>query len=128
MAGLNKIMIIGNLGKDPESFSFDDGTKKVSFSVAVTESYKDKQGNKVDNTEWFSVVAFKGIAEVCEKYLNKGSSVYIEGKLKQRTYEDKEGNKRYITEIICNQMVMLGSKQDSANNAQSDEPTNEPPF
>ena len=86
--------------------------KKVSFSLATTESYKDKEGNRVDQTEWHNVVLWRGLADVAEKYLNKGSQVYIEGKIKTRAWDDKDGNKRYTTEIYADNMTMLGSKRD----------------
>jgi len=113
MAGVNKVILVGNLGKDPEVWTFEDGTKKTSFSLATTESYKDKAGNKVDQTEWHNVVLWRGLAGVAEQYLKKGSSIYVEGKIRSRSYQDKEGNTRYITEIFGDNMTMLGSKNSS---------------
>ena len=115
MAGINKVILIGNLGKDPEVFSFENGVKKVSFSLATTESYKDKEGNKVDQTEWHNVVLWRGLAEVAEKYLTKGSQVYIEGKIETRAWDDKDGNKRYTTEIYAENMTMLGGRRDDSH-------------
>jgi len=106
---LNKTMLIGHTGKDAEVFTFEDGTKKASISLAVTESYKNKAGEKVDSTEWFNVVFFRGLAEVVEKFVKKGDKIFVEGKSKTRTY-DKDGEKRYLTEIFATNMVMLGSK------------------
>jgi single-strand DNA-binding protein len=114
MAGINKVILIGNLGKDPETFTFENGVKKVSFSVATTESYKDKEGNKVDQTEWHNVVLWRGLADVAEKYLSKGNQVYIEGKIKTRAWDDKDGNKRYTTEIYADNMTMLGGRRDDS--------------
>lgn len=128
MAGVNKVILVGNLGKDPEAFTFDNGVKKVSFSLATTESYKDKEGNRVDQTEWHNVVLWRGLADVAEKYLSKGNQVYIEGKIKTRSWDDKDGIKRYTTEIYCDNMTMLsGRKEQSiAESTKVDEPTTEP--
>ncbi len=114
MAGINKVILIGNLGKDPETFTVENGVKKVSFSLATTESYKDKDGNKIDQTEWHNVVLWRGLADVAEKYLSKGNQVYIEGKIKTRAWDDKDGNKRYTTEIYADNMTMLGGRRDDS--------------
>ena len=111
MAGINKVILIGNLGKDPEIFTFENNVKKASFSLATTESYKDKSGNRVDSTEWHNIVLWRGLAEVAEKYLNKGSQIYLEGKIKTRAWDDKDGIKRYTTEIYGDNMTMLGSRK-----------------
>ncbi|MBU1014554.1 MAG: single-stranded DNA-binding protein [Bacteroidetes bacterium] len=124
MAGINKVILIGNLGKDPETFTFENGVKKVSFSLATTESYKDKEGNKVDQTEWHNVVVWRGLADVAEKYLSKGNQVYIEGKIKTRAWDDKDGVKRYTTEIYADNMTMLGGKRDDS---QTERPTQKAP-
>ncbi len=108
MAGVNKVILIGNLGKDPETRTFEGGTKKASFSLATAESFKDKDGNKQDRTEWHNVVFWGNLVDVIGKYLKKGSQVYIEGKLTTRSYEDKEGQKKYITEILGQSLTMLG--------------------
>lgn len=110
MAGVNRVILIGNLGKDPEVRTFESGAIKTTITVATSESYKTKTGEKVENTEWHNVVLWRGLAEVAEKYLKKGSKVYIEGKLRYRSYEDKEGNKKYITEIEADNMVMLDGR------------------
>jgi len=112
MAGINRVILIGNLGKDPEVMTFDNGVKKASFSLATTESYKNKEGAKVDQTEWHNVVLWRGLAEVAEKYLKKGSQIYVEGKIKYRSYE-QDGMKKYITEIYADSMTMLGTRRDS---------------
>ena len=115
MAGINKVILIGNLGKDPEIFTFENGVKKASFSLATTESYKNKEGNRVDQTEWHSIVLWRGLAEIAEKYLNKGNQIYIEGKIKTRAWDDKDGNKRYTTEIFGENMTMLGGRREQNN-------------
>lgn len=116
MAGINKVILIGNLGKDPEIFTFENGVKKASFSLATTESYKDKEGNRVDQTEWHNIVLWRGLAEVAEKYLGKGNQIYLEGKIKTRVWDDKDGNKRYTTEIYGDNMTMLGGRREQNGN------------
>jgi single-strand DNA-binding protein len=109
MAGVNKVIIIGNLGKNPELKYTQGGTAVASFSVATSEEWKDKNtGAKQEKTEWHNVVAWKGLAEICGKYLHKGSKVYIEGKLQTREWKDRDGNKRYNTEVNVLDMEMLG--------------------
>lgn len=110
---LNKVILIGRLGKDPEMRYTPQGVAVTTFNVATNESYKDREGKEVENTEWHRVVAWRKLAEICGQYLKKGSLVYIEGKLKTRTYDDKDGVKKYITETIADQMQMLDSKRDS---------------
>ena len=114
MAGVNKVILIGNLGKDPEVKYLDSGVAVANFSLATTESYKNKEGERVSQTEWHNIVLWRGLAEVAEKWLKKGSSVYIEGKIRNRKWEDKEGNTRYTTEILGDNMTMLGKKEDSS--------------
>ena len=109
---LNKVILIGNLGKDPELRHLDSGKAVANFSLATSETYKNKSGEKVSNTEWHNIVLWSPLAEVAEKYLRKGSQVYIEGKISSRTYEDKEGNKKYITEVTGKSLVMLGDKKE----------------
>lgn len=114
MAGVNKVILVGNLGKDPEVRYLDNGTAVANFTIATSESYKDKNsGERVTQTEWHNVVVWRGLAEVAEKYLKKGNQVYIEGKLKTRSWEDKDGNTRYTTEIVGDNMTMLGKREDS---------------
>ena len=113
MAGVNKVILVGNLGKDPEVMTFDNGVKKVSFSLATSESYKNKEGQRVDTTEWHNVVLWRGLADVAERFLKKGNQVYIEGKIKTRSYE-QDGQKRYITEIVADNMTMLGGRRDQS--------------
>ncbi len=108
MGSLNKATLIGNLGKDPEVRAIPSGAKVANFSIATTDSYTGKDGQKVEKTEWHNIVMWRGLAEVAEKYLKKGSQVYIEGKLQTRSWDDQNGQKRYSTEIIADNMVMLG--------------------
>ncbi len=112
MAGVNKVILIGNLGADPEIKYLDSGVAVANFRIATTENYKNKQGERVSQTEWHNIVLWRGLAEVAEKWLKKGSSVYIEGKIRTRKWEDKEGNTRYNTEIMADNMTMLGKKPD----------------
>tara|TARA_B100000902_G_C27275219_1_gene898481 strand:+ start:860 stop:1297 length:438 start_codon:yes stop_codon:yes gene_type:complete len=120
MAGVNKVILVGNLGKDPEVRHLDTGVSVASFSLATTESYNNKQGERVNQTEWHNIVVWRGLADVAEKYLNKGNSVYIEGKIQTRKWEDKEGNTRYSTDIIAEKMTMLGSKPQSQQDEVTD--------
>jgi single-strand DNA-binding protein len=107
----NKVQLIGNLGSNPEIITLDSGKKLAKFSLATNESYKNLQGEKVTDTQWHNIVAWNKTAEIIEKFLVKGNEVAIEGKLTTRTYETKEGEKRYITEVVCNELLMLGNKQ-----------------
>lgn len=109
MSSLNKAMIIGRLGADPEVRYTQSNTAVASLSVATSEHWKDKNGEKQERTEWHRVVAWGRVAEICQEYLKKGSQVYIEGPIQTRDWEDKEGVKRYTTEIKALQLVMLGS-------------------
>ena len=114
---LNKVMLIGNLGKDPVVKPVGE-TKVCNFSVATSESYKDKQGNKVDKTEWHNIVILGNLADVCGKYLKKGSKVYLEGKIATRSYE-QDGVTKYTTEVICDKMNMLDGKNDNNSTTQN---------
>ena len=106
----NKVQLIGNLGNDPEIITLDSGKKLAKISIATNETYKNAQGEKVTDTQWHNVIAWNKTAEIIEKYLEKGNEVAIEGKLTNRSYEDKDGTKKYITEIVCNELLMLGGK------------------
>ncbi len=112
---INKVILVGNVGKDPEVRYLDSGVAVANFPFATSETYKNKQGEKVTNTEWHNIVMWRGLAEVVEKYVNKGSQLYIEGKIRTRSYDDKDGIKRYITEIIGDNMQMLGRKGDRSS-------------
>ena len=117
--GINKVILVGNVGKDPEVRHLDNGVAVASFSLATSETYKNKDGQKVTNTEWHNIVVWRGLADVAEKYVKKGNPLYIEGKIRTRSWDDKDGNKRYITEIIADNMQMLGSKQSNEEAAAS---------
>ncbi len=112
MKGLNKVTLIGNLGKDPETKYLDGNVALTKFPLATTESYKDKNGEQVSQTEWHNVILWRGLAEVAGKYLKKGSRVYLEGKIRTRSWEDDNKLKRYTTEITGDNMIMLDSKPD----------------
>jgi single-strand DNA-binding protein len=107
----NKVQLIGNLGANPEVLNLDSGKKLAKFSIATNESYKNANGEKVQDTQWHNIVAWGKTAEIIEKYLTKGNEVAIEGKLVNRSYDDKEGNKRYITEVVVNELLMLNGKK-----------------
>ncbi len=106
----NKVQLIGNLGNDPEIINLESGKTLAKFSIATNESYKNAQGEKVTDTQWHNVVAWGKTAGIVEKYLTKGKEVAIEGKLTSRSYETKEGEKRYTTEVVCHELLMLGGK------------------
>lgn len=106
----NKVQLLGNLGNEPEMITLESGKKLVKFSIATNETYKNANGEKVTDTQWHNIIAWNKTAEIVEKYLQKGNEVMIEGKLTSRSYETKEGEKRYITEVVCNELVMLGNK------------------
>jgi single-strand DNA-binding protein len=106
----NKVQLIGNLGNNPEIITLESGKKLAKFSIATNESYKNSQGEKVTDTQWHNVVAWNKTAEIIERYLEKGSEVAIEGKLTSRSYETKEGEKRYVTEVVANEVLMLSGK------------------
>ena len=112
---VNKVILLGNLGKDPEIRSLEGGTKVAKFPLATSETYKDKAGNKVEQTEWHNVVVWRGLAEIAEKYLRKGNSVFIEGKIRTRSWDDKDGNKKYTTEIVADNLTLVGGKRDDQN-------------
>jgi single-strand DNA-binding protein len=108
MAGVNKVILIGNLGADPEVRHLQNGASVANFRIATSETYKDRQtGEKREQTEWHNIVAWRGLAEITERYLRKGSKVYVEGKLRTRQWQDKDGNTRYTTEIHADEMTML---------------------
>ena len=106
----NKVQLIGNLGNNPEIITLESGKKLAKFSIATNESYKNAQGEKVTDTQWHNIVAWNKTADIVEKYVTKGKEIAIEGKLTSRSYETKEGEKRYVTEIVVNELLMLGSK------------------
>lgn len=116
MSGVNKVILVGNLGKDPELKYLEGNIAKLSFSLATAEVYKDKAGNRAEHTEWHNIVLWRNLAENAEKLLKKGTQVYIEGKLQTRQWTDKDGNKKNITEIVGDQFVVL-QRRDISNSA-----------
>lgn len=122
MAGVNKAILVGRLGKDPEIKYTPSGTAIANFSIATSENFKDKDGQKQERTEWHRIVAFGKLAEICGEYLAKGKQVYVEGRIQTRSWDDKNGNKRYTTEIIANTMQMLG-KADETTKTGADFPS-----
>ena len=124
---MNKAMVIGNLGNDPEVRYTQNETPVATFSVASTERWKDSDGNKQEHTEWHRVVAWGKLAEICGKHLNKGDKVFIEGKLRTRKWEDQEGITRYTTEINARELEMLGGRQEGAGSPQEGDNV-EPPI
>ncbi|MBZ9728186.1 single-stranded DNA-binding protein [Salegentibacter sp. JZCK2] len=106
----NKVQLIGNVGREPEIVNLDSGKKLAKFSVATNESYKNGNGERVTDTQWHNIVAWGKTAELVEKYVNKGKEVGVEGKLTSRSWDDKDGTKRYITEVVCNELLLMGSK------------------
>ncbi|MBC8083132.1 MAG: single-stranded DNA-binding protein [Hymenobacter sp.] len=115
MAGINKVILVGNLGKDPEVRHLEAGISVANFTLATNEYYKDKQGTRIERTEWHNIAAWRGLAEMAEKYLKKGQQVYVEGKIRTRQYQDKENQTRYITEIIAEEITMLGGRPQAGN-------------
>lgn len=111
---LNSVTLIGNLGRNPEVRYTSNGTAVCNFSIATTESYKDKDGQRQDVTEWHNIIVWRELADICGKYLKKGSQVYVNGKIQSRKYKDKEGIERVAYEIVCNEMKMLGKKESGA--------------
>ncbi len=106
----NKVQLIGNLGQEPEIVNLDSGKKLAKFSLATNETYKNANGEKVVDTQWHNIIAWGKTADIVEKYVSKGKEIAIEGKLTSRSYEAKEGEKRYVTEVVCSELLMLGAK------------------
>tara|TARA_R100001244_G_scaffold91890_1_gene69473 strand:+ start:144 stop:560 length:417 start_codon:yes stop_codon:yes gene_type:complete len=125
-SSLNKVMLIGTVGRDPEIRTIPNGKKVANFSIAMNESFKDKEGQKVEKTEWAKIVIWGGLAEVVEKYVKQGTSVYVEGKITTRSWDDPEGKKKYATEIVCHSMQLLGGKGQNQQSGDSQRPTADP--
>jgi len=119
MRGVNRVMLIGNLGKDPDVQHLEGNIAVAKFSLATTETYKDRAGKLISQTEWHTVVLWRGLAELAQKYLHKGSLVYIEGRLRTRSWEDKEGNKKFATEVVGDNLIMLDKRTDGTQGLQS---------
>lgn len=127
----NRVQLIGRLGQDPEVKQLSNGGTLARFSLATTETYKNKAGERVDDTQWHNVVLWGNLAELAGQYLQKGKEVALEGKLKHRTYDDPQGNKRYVTEVVANEFLMLGKKgesQEQSARTQSAVPSDNLPF
>ena len=127
MAGVNKAILIGNLGKDPELRYTPGGQAVASFTLATSEKWRDKDGVMQDRTEWHNIVVWGRQAEIAKEYLAKGRPVYIEGRIQTRSWEDKDGNKRYTTEVVANQMIMLGGRGESGSSTSSGNTSEEAP-
>jgi single-strand DNA-binding protein len=112
MRGVNRVMLIGNLGKDPDVQHLEGNIGVAKFPLATTETYKDRTGKLVSQTEWHTVVLWRGLAELAQKYLHKGSLIYVEGRLRTRSWEDKEGNKKFATEVVGDNLIMLDKRGD----------------
>lgn len=119
MAGVNKVILVGNLGKDPEMRRLDGGVARVNFSLATSEYYKDKEGNRIEQTEWHNIVMWRAIAESAERILKKGYTIYLEGKIQTRKWQDKEGQQRTTTEIVT-ETFQLVRKTEGASHPSSD--------
>lgn len=120
MSGINKVILVGNLGRDPEVRTFENGVKKASFTLATSETYKDKNGNRTEVTEWHNIYCWRNLAEVAEKYLTKGKMIYLEGKLRTRNWEEN-GTRRYITEIEAGTFTILSPKGPGDANAPTEQ-------
>jgi len=117
MRGVNRVMLIGNLGKDPDVQFLEGNIGVAKFPLATTETFKDRSGKLVSQTEWHTVVLWRGLAELAQKYLHKGSLVYIEGRLRTRSWEDKEGNRKFATEVVGDNLIMLDKRADGTGSA-----------
>ena len=113
MRGLNRVTLIGNIGNDPEYKTLQDGAPVAKFSIATTETYRLKNGETQSHTDWHTIIAWRGLATFASQYIHKGSLLYVEGKLRNRQYEDKEGVKKYVTEIVAEQVILLDKKAKS---------------
>jgi len=114
MAGINKVILVGHLGMDPEVRTTESGVKVTRLRLATTEAYKDKSGERKEITEWHTVICWRNLADIAEKYLLKGKLIYVEGKLRTRSWEDNAGAKRYATEVVADNFIMLGAKSDGS--------------
>lgn len=121
MASVNKVILVGNLGRDPEVRYMPNGEAVCNFSIATTDNWKDKNGQKQERTEWHNIVMYRKLAEIAGEYLKKGRPVYVEGRLQTRKWQTKEGQDRYTTEIIADQMQMLGGRDSGGSNASYDD-------
>ena len=120
MRGVNRVMLIGNLGKDPDVQFLEGNIAVAKFPLATTETFKDRSGKLVSQTEWHTVVLWRGLAELAQKYLHKGSLIYVEGRLRTRSWDDREGNKKFATEIVGDNLIMLDKRVDSGGGLHGD--------
>lgn len=125
MRGVNRVILIGNLGKDPDVQHLEGNIAVAKFPLATTETFKDRTGKLISQTEWHTVVLWRGLAELAQKYLHKGSLVYIEGRLRTRSWEDKEGHKKFATEIVGDNLIMLDKRHDHSPHDQSNPVSND---
>jgi single-strand DNA-binding protein len=121
MRGVNKVTLMGNLGKDPELIMLEGNIAVVKFPLATTETYRDKNGKQYSQTDWHTVVFWRGLAELAQKYLHKGSYIYVEGRLRTRSWEDKEGNKKFATEVVGDNLIMLDKRSESTGQIEGSE-------
>ena len=125
MRGVNKVILVGHLGKDPDVRHLDSNSVVANFTLATSDSYTNKEGTRVEQTEWHNIVLWRRLAEIAEQYLKKGSLVFIEGRLQTRSWEDKDGNKRYITEVVGNNMQMLDKRGEGGARSNSPAPSSQ---
>jgi single-strand DNA-binding protein len=125
MRGVNRVMLIGNLGRDPDVQFLEGNIGVAKFPLATTETFKDRGGKLISQTEWHTVVLWRGLAELAQKYLHKGSLVYIEGRLRTRSWEDKEGNKKFATEVVGDNLIMLDKRTDGAGHGTTSHTTSQ---
>jgi len=128
MKGINKVILIGNAGKDPEYKTLQDGTPVAKITIATTETFRLKNGETQSRTDWHTIILWRGLATFASQYIHKGSLLYIEGKLRNRQYEDKEGQKKYVTEVVADQVVLLDKKTKEAEPEVNDIAAEEVPF
>ncbi len=126
MRGVNKVILVGNLGRDPEVRYIKDGTAVANLRLATSETWNDQNGQRQERTEWHRVVAWGKLAEIAKEYMTKGRQIYVEGKLQTRSWDDRDGNKRYTTEVKADQIIMLGTRGDSAGDRDTPAPPPEP--
>lgn len=128
MRGINKVILIGNSGKDPEYKTLQDGTPVAKLTIATTESYRLKSGQTQSRTDWHTIMAWRGLATLAHQYIKKGTLLYVEGKLRSRLYEDKDGNKKYVTEVVSDQLILLDKKPKNSENNVDDITDEAAPF
>ena len=127
MASVNKAILIGHVGRDPEVTHMQNGDAVAKFSIATTDTWKDKSGQRHENTVWHNIVIFRKLGEIAGEYLKKGSLVYLEGRIQNRKWQDKDGNDRYTTEVVCDEMKMLGGKDGGKTQGKRDDYDDRPP-